>query len=178
MNTTVRMKASDISKDWHVVDATGKPLGRLATEVAVLLRGKHKPTFEPHLDGGDFVIVVNAAKVGLTGRKPDQKLYYRHSGYPGGLKSRSYPEQLEKFPDRVIEQAVKGMLPKGPLGDRIAKHLKVYRGPSHPHASQVTGSERAKSARDAAAQAALGTEKKPPRLRPLGGVVSSEGEEN
>lgn len=151
MNTTYRQKASEIYKDWHVIDAAGRPLGRVATEAATLLRGKHKPTFEPHLDAGDFVIVVNASKVVVTGRKAGQNRYYRHSGYPGGLKSRSYTEQLERFPEKVIEQCVWGMLPKGSLGEKIIKHLKVYRGPSHPHQSQITGSERSKAARDEAA---------------------------
>lgn len=149
MNTTYRLKASEIYKDWHVIDAAGRPLGRVATEAATLLRGKHKPTFEPHLDAGDFVIVINASKVVVTGNKAAQNRYYRHSGYPGGLKSRSYTEQLEKYPDRVIEQCVWGMLPKGSLGEKIIKHLKVYRGPNHPHASQITGSERAKAVREA-----------------------------
>ena len=167
MNSTVRMKASDIYKDWHVIDAAGRSLGRVATEAATLLRGKHKPTFEPHLDGGDFVIVVNASKVVLTGRKSEQSFYYTHSGYPGGLRSRSYAEQLARFPDRVIEAAVKGMLPKGPLGKAIAKHLKVYAGPDHPHQSQVTGSERARAVRLATDAEQLLVAKKPPRLRPL-----------
>jgi large subunit ribosomal protein L13 len=172
MTTTVRMKASDVYRDWHVVDAAGRPLGRGATEVATLLRGKHKPTYEPHLDDGDFVIVVNAAKVRLTGRKTNQVKYYRHSGYPGGLKTRGFEEQLERFPDRVIERAVKGMLPKGTLGETMASHLKVYRGPDHPHQSQVIGSERARAAREAARMAPAAT-KKPPRLRPLAGVTAS-----
>lgn len=167
MNTTVRLKAGDVTKDWHVIDAAGRPLGRVATEAATLLRGKHKPNFEPHLDMGDFVIIINAAKVTLTGRKAEQKVYYRHSGYPGGLSARPYLEQLERFPERVLEQAVKGMLPKGTLGEAMAKHLKVYRGPDHPHASQVTGSQRAKEKREAALQAALGTPMKARRLRPL-----------
>jgi large subunit ribosomal protein L13 len=148
MNTTVRMKASGITKDWHVIDAAGRPLGRVATEAATLLRGKHKPTFEPHLDGGDFVIVVNAAKVRVSGNKANTMMYYRHSGYPGGLKSRTFEEQLERFPDRVIERAVHGMLPKGSLGQQMRKHLKVYAGPDHPHQAQVTGSEKAQARRE------------------------------
>lgn len=178
MNTTVRMKASDVYRDWHVIDAAGRPLGRVASEVATLLRGKHKPTYEPHLDDGDFVIVVNAARVRLTGRKAGQVRYYRHSGYPGGLKSRGFVEQLERFPDRVIERAVKGMLPRGTLGETMASHLKVYRGPDHPHQSQVVGSERARAAREAARKGRVES-KKPPRLRPLAGATTTEsaGEE-
>lgn len=102
MNTTVRMKQSEVYKDWHVIDAAGRPLGRVATEVAALLKGKHKPTYERHLDDGDFVIVVNASQVRVTGNKADQITYYRHSGFPGGLKSRSYSEQMAKFPERVL----------------------------------------------------------------------------
>lgn len=167
MNTTVRMKASDITKDWHVIDASGRPLGRVASEAAILLRGKHKPTYEPHLDDGDFVIVINASQVRVTGRKAEQIKYYTHSGYPGGLKTRSYSEQLGRHPARVIEQAVWGMLPSGPLAEAVLKHLKVYPGPNHPHKSQVTGSERARAVREAAAQAAIGAPMKAPRLRPL-----------
>jgi large subunit ribosomal protein L13 len=150
MNTTVRMKASGIAKDWHVIDAAGRPLGRVATEAATLLRGKHKPTFEPHLDGGDFVIIVNARKVRVSGNKAATMTYYRHSGYPGGLKARSFEEQLERFPEKVIERAVHGMLPKGALGQQIRKHLKVYAGPDHPHAAQVIGSEKARARREEA----------------------------
>jgi large subunit ribosomal protein L13 len=167
MNTTVRMKASQITKDWHVIDAAGKPLGRVATEAAILLRGKHKPTYEPHLDDGDFVIVVNAAKVKVSGRKSEQMVYYRHSGYPGGLKSRTYPEMMEKFPERVLERAIKGMLPGGTLGESMYKHLKVYRRADHPHESQITGSDRAKAVRMAAAAAAPIEQMKAKRLRPL-----------
>ncbi len=162
--TTVRTKAADIYKDWHVIDAAGQPLGRVASEAARLIRGKHKPIFEPHLDVGDYVIVINAEKVELTGRKSETKRYYRHSGYPGGLKMRTFEEMRERFPDRIIEQAVWGMLPSGPLGRQQIKHLKVYRGPNHPHHSQVTGSQRAQEAR--AANAEL-HQVKPRRLRPL-----------
>lgn len=165
MNTTVRMKASQIYKDWHVVDAAGRPLGRVATEVATLLRGKHKPTYEPHLDDGDFVIVINASQVRLSGRKAETRLYYRHSGYPGGLKARSFEEQLARFPDRVIEQAVWGMLPGGPLGKKMLRHLKVYAGPTHPHQSQIAASEKAQEARKAAASETAAY--RPKRLRPL-----------
>lgn len=167
MNTTVRLKASEITKDWHVIDAAGRPLGRVASEAAVLLRGKHKPTFEPHLDGGDFVIIINASQVRVTGRKASQIKYYRHSGYPGGLRTRTFEEQFARFPERVIEQAVWGMLPGGPLGKAILRHLKVYRGPNHPHQSQVTGSERAKAAREAAVAEAGPSPLKVRKLRPL-----------
>ncbi|MCC6382316.1 MAG: 50S ribosomal protein L13 [Dehalococcoidia bacterium] len=164
MNTTVRLKASEITKEWRVIDAAGRPLGRVASEAAVFLRGKHKPTFEPHLDGGDFVIVVNAAQVRLTGRKASQIEYHTHSGYPGGLKTRTFAEQFARFPERVVEQAVWGMLPDGPLGRAMLRHLKVYRGPNHPHQSQVVGSERARAARQAAAEAAGPA---PLKVRPL-----------
>jgi large subunit ribosomal protein L13 len=171
MTTTARTKASEIYKDWHVLDAADRPLGRVATEAAVLLRGKHKPTYEPHLDDGDFVIIVNAAKVRVSGRKTSQMTYYRHSGFPGGLKSRSYPEMMTRFPERVLERAVKGMLPSGTLGEAMAKHLKVYRGPDHPHQSQVIGSERARVAREAR-DAEMRAHPAPPRpLRPLTGRV-------
>ncbi len=167
MNTTVRIKASEIYKDWHVLDATDRPLGRIASEAAILLRGKHKPTFEPHLDDGDFVIIVNAAKVKVTGRKAQQNAYYTHSGFPGGLRRRSMADTMERFPARVIEAAVRGMLPGGPLGEAIAKHLKVYPGPNHPHQSQVTGTERARALRETLAAEQLLATKKPARLRPL-----------
>lgn len=130
-------KASDIEREWHVIDASGKTLGRLATEVASLLRGKHKPLYAPHLDTGDFVIVVNAASVRVTGNKAKEKIYYRHSQYPGGLKSVSYAEMLDKHPTRIIEHAVKGMLPHNRLGRAMLKKLKVYPGPDHPHEAQV-----------------------------------------
>jgi len=161
MNTTVRVKASQIYKDWHVIDAAGRPLGRVASEAASLLKGKHKPTYEPHLDDGDFVIIVNAAQVKVTGRKREQKRYYRHSGYPGGLRTRTFVEQQTRFPDRVVEKAVWGMLPGGSLGEQILKHLKVYAGPRHPHESQIVGSERARAAREVALPPM------PARLRPL-----------
>lgn len=168
MTTTVRLKASQIYKDWHVIDAAGRPLGRVASEAATLLRGKHKPTFERHLDCGDFVIIVNAASVRVTGRKAEQMAYYTHSGYPGGLRRRSFADQMQLHPDRIIEDAVKGMLPGGPLGKQMAKHLKVYAGPGHPHESQVVGSERARAARNANQAALLHASPKPPaRLRPL-----------
>ena len=169
MNTTVRMKASQITKDWHVIDAAGRPLGRVATEVATLLRGKHKPTYEPHLDDGDFVIVINASQVRLTGNKAAHMKYRRHSGYPGGLRERSFTEQLARHPDRVIEQAVWGMLPSGPLAEAMFKHLKVYAGAHHPHQSQITGTQRAREARAEAATSAGVTAYRPKLLRPVGG---------
>lgn len=171
MTTTVRTKASQIYRDWHIVDAAGRPLGRVASDIARLLIGKHKPNYEPFLDCGDYVIVVNAAKVRLSGRKVDQVVYYRHSGYPGGLKARSWDEQMKRDPAWIIERAVWGMLPKGALGESMIKHLKVYAGPDHPHESQVTGSERARVVREKAqAEAfaqAIASPKPPPRLRPL-----------
>ncbi|MFO7251352.1 MAG: 50S ribosomal protein L13 [Actinomycetes bacterium] len=133
---TFSPKAADVERQWYVIDATGVVLGRLASQIATLLRGKHKPIYAPHVDTGDFVIVVNADKVVLTGKKLDQKKAYRHSGYPGGLRSVSYRELMAKRPERVIEKAVKGMLPKNSLGRKMAKKLKVYAGPDHPHQAQ------------------------------------------
>ena len=176
MNTTVRIKASEVYKDWHVIDAAGRPLGRVATEVASLLKGKHKPTYEPHLDDGDFVIVINASQVKVSGRKAEQNTYYTHSGYPGGLRARSFAEQMARFPDRVIEQAVWGMLPGGPLGKKMLKHLKVYAGPNHPHQSQIAGSEKAQEARKAATAALSTAARKVARLRPLSVPQVSEAE--
>jgi large subunit ribosomal protein L13 len=161
------MKQSQVYKDWHVIDAAGRPLGRVATEAAYLLKGKHKPTYEPHLDDGDFVIVVNASRVIRTGNKAQQMLYYRHSGYPGGLKSRTYEEMLEKFPERVLEQAIWGMLPKGPLGKKMFKHLKVYRGPGHPHQSQIAATGKAQEARKAAVAELITAPPRLKKLRPL-----------
>ena len=135
---TYSPKAGEITHAWHVIDATGQPLGRLASNVAQLLKGKHKPSYVPHLDVGDYVIVVNAARVAVTGRKLDQKMYYRHSGYPGALKSVSLREMLVKHPTRVVEHAVKGMVPHTTLGRQVFRKLKVYAGPSHPHGGQVT----------------------------------------
>ncbi|MDR7419825.1 MAG: 50S ribosomal protein L13 [Armatimonadota bacterium] len=128
--------AAEIKRRWHVVDADGKVLGRLAARVATLLRGKHKPAFTPHMDVGDFVVVVNAAGVRLTGRKLQQKEMIRHSGYPGGLKRMSYEVLLKRYPERAITEAVRGMLPKTRQGDKLIKKLKVYRGAQHPHAAQ------------------------------------------
>jgi large subunit ribosomal protein L13 len=129
-------KAADIQRQWYVVDATGQTLGRLATRIAEVVRGKRKPYFTPHLDTGDFVVVVNAEKVRVTGRKLDDKMYYRHSGYIGGLKATNLRTLLARKPERVIEYAVKGMLPKNKLGRQLLGKVKVYRGPNHPHAAQ------------------------------------------
>ena len=134
---TYSTKASDLKPAWHVIDASGKTLGRLASEAATLLMGKHKPIYSPHLNTGDFVIVLNAAKVRVTGRKAEQKIYYRHSGYPGGLKSASFAKMMETHPTRVIEHAVKGMLPHNRLGRDMLRRLKVYAGDVHPHEAQV-----------------------------------------
>jgi len=133
---TYSPKPGEVTRTWHVIDAEDVVLGRLATQVATLLRGKHKPTFAPHVDTGDFVIIVNAGKVALTGNKRDQKFAYRHSGYPGGLRKRSFGELLDTRPDRLLEKVVKGMLPKNKLGRAQGKKLKVYAGPDHPHAAQ------------------------------------------
>jgi len=130
-------KVNEIEKKWYVVDATGKILGRLASQIATRLRGKHKPEFTPHLDTGDFIIVVNAEKIRLTGRKLDQKMYYRHSGYLGGLKSMTAKQMLEKKPEEMIRLAVKRMLPKNKLARHQLKKLKIYRGPEHPHQAQM-----------------------------------------
>lgn len=126
----------DIEKKWYVIDATDKRLGRLATEIASILRGKNKPTFTPNMDTGDFVIVVNAEKVTVTGRKPEQKLYRRHSGRPGGMKVETFNQLQDRIPERIIEKAVKGMLPKNALGRKLFTNLKVYAGPEHPHQAQ------------------------------------------
>ena len=136
MTRTFTPKPSDIQHDWVVIDATDIVLGRLASHSAALLRGKHKPIFANHVDTGDFVIIVNADKVALTGQKLEQKKAYRHSGYPGGLKAVGYAELLEKNPVRAVEKAIRGMLPKNSLGRQQLKKLKVYAGPSHPHAAQ------------------------------------------
>ncbi len=133
---TYTPKQDDIQREWFVIDAKDQTLGRLATQVAVLLRGKHKPIYAPHMDVGDFVIIINADKIRVTGNKLDQKVYYRHSGYPGGIKSRTLREQLNRFPDRVIRTAVRGMLPKNSLGRHMIKKLKVYAGDKHPHQAQ------------------------------------------
>jgi large subunit ribosomal protein L13 len=130
-------KASELEHRWYVVDATGVPLGRLASQVATVIRGKHKPTYAPHMDGGDYVVVVNAEKVAVTGNKETQKMYYRHSGYPGGLREMTLAQMRERYPERVIESAVRGMLPKNKLGRSMVSKLKVYAGAEHPHAAQA-----------------------------------------
>ncbi len=133
---TYTPKPGDIKRKWYVVDAQGKTLGRLASEIARILRGKNKPIFSPHVDTGDYVIVVNAEKIHVTGRKLTQKIYYRHSGYPGGLKAVSLRDLLQRHPERAVEFAVRGMLPKNRLGRKMTKKLKVYAGPDHPHKAQ------------------------------------------
>ena len=136
MNKTYLPPVDTIEQDWYVVDAADLPLGRLATDIARILRGKHKPTFTPHLDTGDFVIVVNAEKVMVTGRKADQKLYRRHSGRPGGMKVETFRQLQARIPERIIETAVRGMLPKNSLGRKLFTKLKVYTGATHPHQAQ------------------------------------------
>lgn len=133
---TFSPKAADVQRQWHVIDASDIVLGRLASQAAILLRGKHKPVFAPHVDTGDFVIIVNAAKVALTGNKLADKRAYRHSGYPGGLRSVTYSELMERSPERAVTKAVKGMLPKNTLGRQMLSKLKVYAGPDHPHQAQ------------------------------------------
>ena len=133
---TFSPKDSDITRQWHVTDASDVVLGRLASQAAVLLRGKHKPIFAPHVDTGDFVIVINADKIALSGNKLEQKRAYRHSGYPGGLRSVSYAELMDSRPERAVEKAVRGMLPKNSLGRKTLRKLKVYAGPDHPHKAQ------------------------------------------
>jgi large subunit ribosomal protein L13 len=133
---TYSPKPGDVTREWHVIDAEDVVLGRLAVTAATLLRGKHKPIFAPHADTGDFVIVVNAEKIAVSGNKRTDKFVYRHSGYPGGLRQRSVGEMIEKHPDRLVEKAVKGMLPKNRLGRAMSKKLKVYAGPEHPHTAQ------------------------------------------
>ncbi len=135
-NRTYSPKAGDITRQWWVVDAADLPLGRVASEVASILRGKHKPTFAPHMDGGDHVIIVNAERVAVTSGKVREKIYYRHSGYPGGLKAESFEHLLGRRPEVILERAVKGMLPKNRLGRQMARKLKVYSGPDHPHVAQ------------------------------------------
>ena len=134
---TFMQRKEDVSRKWYVVDAEGKTLGRLATEVARILRGKHKPTYTPHIDGGDYVIVINAGKVNLTGNKLNDKIYYNHSRYTGGLRERTAKEMREKYPVEMIERAVKGMLPKGRLGRAMYKKLFVYAEGNHPHSAQM-----------------------------------------
>lgn len=133
---TFSAKTGSVAGDWYVVDADGKTLGRLASEIAFRLRGKHKPEYTPHVDTGDHIVVINAEKVHVTGRKREQKHYYRHTGYPGNMKEFSLQERLEQAPERVIEQAVKGMLPRNPLGRDMRRKLRVYAGAEHPHTAQ------------------------------------------
>ena len=133
---TRSIRSQDVRHDWLVVDAADRTLGRLATEIAHRLRGKHKAEFTPHVDTGDYIIVVNAEKVRVTGRKTTDKIYYRHSGYPGGIKGTSFERMRETHPERIIETAVRGMLPRNPLGRAMFRKLKVYAGPDHPHAAQ------------------------------------------
>ena len=136
MKTTVSAKPAEVRRDWFVVDAEGKNLGRLASEIALVLRGKNKPQYTPHVDTGDFVVVVNAGKVAVTGNKLEGKVYYRHSGRPGSLKSETVRERLAKKPEKVIEAAVWGMLPKNRLGRKLCRKLRVYEGAGHPHSAQ------------------------------------------
>ena len=133
---TYSAKAEEIARGWYLVDAQGKVLGRLATQIAARLRGKHKPEYTPHADTGDFIVVVNAAKIRVTGRKAERKTYYRHTGYPGGIRTTSFEDLQAKHPTRALEHAVKGMLPKGPLGYAMFRKLKVYPNDKHPHAAQ------------------------------------------
>ena len=133
---TVSTRPQDVERDWYVVDAQDKTLGRLASEVARRLRGKHKASYTPHVDTGDYIVIVNAKKIRVTGKKSTDKIYYRHTGYPGGIKATPFDVMIEKHPERVIEKAVKGMLPRNPLGRAVFKKLKVYAGPDHPHSAQ------------------------------------------
>jgi large subunit ribosomal protein L13 len=133
---TYSAKPAEVQREWLVVDAAGKTLGRLATEVASRLRGKHKPEYTPHVDTGDYIVIVNAGKVAVSGNKANDKMYHRHSGYIGSLKSMNFEEMVKKHPERIIQQAVKGMLPKGPLGRAMFRKLKIYPGAEHPHSAQ------------------------------------------
>jgi large subunit ribosomal protein L13 len=133
---TISVKPESVKHDWYVIDAEGEILGRMATEIAVRLRGKHKPEYTPHVDTGDYIVVINAKSVRVTGNKAKDKLYHRHTGYPGGLKSITFEKLIDKAPERVIQSAVKGMLPKGPLGRAMFKKLKVYANAEHPHTAQ------------------------------------------
>ena len=134
--TTVSTKSAEIKRDWYIVDAAGKTLGRLATRIASRLRGKHKPEYTPHIDNGDYIVVINAKDVRITGNKASDKVYYRHSGYPGGIKSITFEKMIKTRPERIIEKAVKGMLPKGPLGREMFRKLRVYPGSDHKHTAQ------------------------------------------
>ncbi len=150
---TYTLKAKEVVTQWHVLDATDRTLGRLASEAAQLLRGKHRPTFTPHMDNGDYVIIVNASKVKVTGNKLEQKIYYRHSGYPGGLKEMKLGRMLETRPERVIHLAVRGMLPHNRLGRKILGHLKSYGGPDHPHQAQINAGSRLRKKQAAESEA-------------------------
>jgi large subunit ribosomal protein L13 len=134
--TTFTAKAGEVQQGWYVVDAQGKVLGRLASQIAMRLRGKHKPEYTPHVDTGDYVVVVNAAKLRVTGRKTERKMYYHHTGFPGGIRQASFAKVQATKPERIIQRAVKGMLPKGPLGYAMLRKLKVYAGDKHPHSAQ------------------------------------------
>lgn len=134
---TYSLKGGEIQKDWHVIDATDQTLGRLATQIATVLQGKHKPSYSAHLDMGDFVVVTNASKIRVTGNKLDDKIYYRHTGYMGGIKETVLRDMLEKHPERVLEKAVKGMLPRNKISKHTIRHMKVYAGPAHPHEAQI-----------------------------------------
>lgn len=134
---THAIRASEVERTWHVIDVADRPLGRVATQIATLLRGKHKPAYSPSLDVGDYVIVINAERVAVTGNKREQKMYYRHSGYPGGLRQMAFKDLIERYPERAVEKAVRGMLPKTRLGATQFTHLRVYAGPDHPHAGQI-----------------------------------------
>ncbi len=136
LHRTYYPKADEVAREWHLVDASGQILGRLAAKIATLLMGKHKPAYTPGVDMGDFVVVINAARIRVTGRKMENKIYHRHTGYPGGLKETALKDMLAKHPERVIELAVKGMLPKNRLARKMLKRLKVYAGPEHPHQAQ------------------------------------------
>jgi large subunit ribosomal protein L13 len=133
---TLSAKPAEVVRDWYIVDATDKVLGRLASQIALRLRGKHKPIFTPHVDTGDFIVVTNVEKIRVTGNKADDKLYHRHSGHPGSIRTMTFAQMQAKFPGRALEKAVKGMLPKGPLGYKMIKKLKCYAGATHPHAAQ------------------------------------------
>ena len=133
---TLSARPAEVVHDWYVVDASDKVLGRLASQIALRLRGKHKAIFTPHVDTGDFIVVTNVEKIRVTGNKAQDKLYHRHSGYPGGIRTTSFEKMQARFPGRALEKAVKGMLPKGPLGYKMIKKLKCYAGPAHPHAAQ------------------------------------------
>jgi large subunit ribosomal protein L13 len=157
---TYSLKAKEIDKSWHVIDANGQTLGRLASRVAGLLMGKHKPTYSPHLDMGDFVVVVNAEKIRVTGKKLTDKIYYRHTGYMGGIKETVLKDLLARRPGRVMELAVRGMLPRNRLSRALLRHLKVYAGPNHPHEAQVNASRKrqGRRAEETAVKAAPETE--------------------